>query len=71
MGRKLPVTLQWSFHYQGEELCTFYTSSQSKFIFLLFEFSIGVTYQTSVIENCSEADWDEVCRQLTLSFQAQ
>ena len=23
-------------------------------------FHIGVTYQTSVIENCSEADWDEV-----------
>ena len=23
-------------------------------------FRIGVTYQTSVIENCSEADWDEV-----------
>ena len=28
---------------------------------LVFFFPTGVTYQTSVIENCSEADWDEVC----------
>jgi len=29
--------------------------------FCNFFFPTGVTYQTSVIENCSEADWDEVC----------
>ena len=33
-----------------------------------FFLSLGVTYQTSVIENCSEADWDEVGSQTSKSL---